>query len=518
MTWNPLLCSVSPPPCYICHHPHTIPHCIHHPWVVWLPCVNPLLHCHLLRFLIIQAHRTFPRPPPLSPTTSSPLLRLTMHYPHTSPSLPIACHPPHTSPPPQALIACCPPSIVYYPPLASHHHLQITLFRCILAYGHWSPLLFVAVPYVLGHHLRHLNVISLNSDDETDPALPSGKPSPYHVSSHITDSNSSFLSSGAAPFNYFSPSLDDMDHPCSDQVSMPHTSQREASTSASSNKHHTSAKHSCMLSAPTPITQVANITSKVHDLLLTGKLFSWSSMKISSITVMHTTKIKKHNEITSIGRLSTMLWRWVRSKSLNCRWQVCGSNNLRWRLSWLVWSRWVNEHCHEFVIAFFFWLHHNILLLLTIICMSMSYYHHFVVTCYHIILLSPCCYMLLILSYYYHVVTCYIHHAIICCVHECHYIVWVSTQAYISATMYKYHSCCSNTFISCCMNACPVECASPSSISGSSSLLSSSLSLLGSLPLISCSNSVIELLTPSSFSISIIKICRIRQQQTHITA
>jgi hypothetical protein len=123
------------------------------------------------------------------------------------------------------------------------------------------------------------NVISLNSNDETNMPPP-GKPSPHpgHALLHTNDSDSSFLSGGPAPFNYFSPSSNDVGHPSrhSDAVSTPHTSQAEASTSTGGGKRRASSKHSRTSSAPTPTTttQVANITSKVHDLLLTGESFS----------------------------------------------------------------------------------------------------------------------------------------------------------------------------------------------------------------------------------------------------
>ena len=122
------------------------------------------------------------------------------------------------------------------------------------------------------------NIISLNSEDKTD-VPPPGKPSPHpgHALLHTNDSDSSFLSGGPAPFNYFSPSSDNVGHRCSDVVSTPHTSQAEASTSTGGGKCHASSKHSCTSSAPTPTatTHIANITSKVHDLLLTGESFSW---------------------------------------------------------------------------------------------------------------------------------------------------------------------------------------------------------------------------------------------------
>jgi len=73
---------------------------------------------------------------------------------------------------------------------------------------------------------------------------------------------------------------------------------------------------------------------------------------------------------------------------------------------------------------------------------------------------------------------------------------------------------CSRMFITCCRKACPGEAARLSSISGPSSSSSCLFCCLA----YSLSNSPKELSNPSSFSISMTKLCKIKQVQIHIFA
>jgi len=298
----------------------------------------------------------------------------------------------------------------------------------------------------------------------------------YGASSCINDFNSSLQFSDPALFNYFSLSPDDAGHSCSDQqVSTPHTSQTEDLTSDGSSKHCISAKHSCMSLAPAPAgagTQVANITSKVHDLLLTSGSFSQAQHEDKNCcrdVHYHNKEAqwshecwKAEHDATKMGQKQELELQMENLKQLEMEVQLACVKQTDELFSWT---------CFVIVFVFLFG-HHN--------CYHMS-------TSYVDIILSYIT-LLLHVTDNHNIVTV-IHMSIILLCSSM-LLMSVSMQSmYISATVYKYQSYCSNIFISCCLNACFVEYASPSSISGSSSLLSSSPFLLESLPLISPSNS-----------------------------
>ena len=52
--------------------------------------------------------------------------------------------------------------------------------------------------------------------------------------------------------------------------------------------------------------------------------FPGSSMKKRAAVVMRTTMTRKHNDTMNAGRPSMTLQRWPESKSLSCKWQICG--------------------------------------------------------------------------------------------------------------------------------------------------------------------------------------------------
>ena len=80
--------------------------------------------------------------------------------------------------------------------------------------------------------------------------------------------------------------------------------------------------------------------------------------------------------------------------------------------------------------------------------------------------------------------------------------------------LHTIYMLCNKMFITCCRKACPGDVARLSSISGPSPSSKSSLFCLA----YSLSNSPSELPNPSSFSISMIKLCKIKQLRIHIFA